>query len=420
MKDKNIENTYAIANEMYSKFGVDTDTAIKRLQTIPISIHAWQGDDVCGFENQDGLTGGGIMTTGSYPGRARTADELRADLQKALSLIPGTHRVNLQAIHVELNGKKIDRDQYWPEHFAAWVDWAKANKLGLDFNGSFFSHPKANSGFTLTSKDETIRKFWVGHGIASRKIGEYIGRKLGTPCVTNVWIPDGYKDTPVDRKTPRELLKKSLNEIFAQPIDKQFNVDAVESKLFGIGLESYTAGSSEFYTGYAAKNNIWLCLDSGHFHPTEVISDKISSTLASVEGLMLHVSRGIRWDSDHVVVMSDELLSIAQEIIRGNFMNRVNIGLDFFDASINRIAAWVIGARAMLKSLLIALLEPIDCLRTCENNGDYTSRMALLDEFKALPFGAVWDYYCANAGVPIGAAWLADIKNYEITTTSKR
>jgi L-rhamnose isomerase len=419
-EEKTVENAYAFAKEVYGKLGVDTDLALSRLANIPISLNAWQGDDVCGFENRDGLTGGGIMATGSYPGRARTADELRADLQKGLSLIPGTHRVNLQAIHADTAGKKVERNQLQPEHFAAWVDWAKDNNLGLDFNGSFFSHPKADSGFTLTSRDEAVRQFWVEHGIASRKIGEYIGRKLGRPCVTNVWIPDGYKDNPIDRKTPREILKKSLDEIFAEPLDKQFNIDAVESKLFGLGLESYTAGSSEFYIGYAVKNNIWLCLDSGHFHPTEVISDKISSTLSFVAGLMLHISRGVRWDSDHVVIMSDELFAIAQEIIRGDFLDSVNIGLDFFDASINRIAAWVIGARAVLKSLLAALLEPIEQLRVYESAGDFTSRLALLEELKTLPLGAVWDYYCIKAEVPLGPTWLADIKSYERDVTSKR
>ena len=415
-----IEKTYQAARQRYAELGVDTEKAIKRLSKIAISLHCWQGDDVGGFESGEGLSGGGIMATGAYPGRARTADELRADLEKALSLIPGRHRVNLHAIYAETGGKKIERNKPTPEHFAAWIDWAKANRLGMDFNGTFFSHPKAQSGFTLSSADEGIRKFWVGHGIACRKIGAAMGKKLGTPCVTNLWIPDGYKDIPVDRKSPRERLKKSLDEIFAQKTNRKWLLDSVEGKLFGIGSESYVVGSHEFYLGYAIQNNILLCLDAGHFHPTEVISDKISSVLTYLDEILLHVSRGVRWDSDHVVILSDELRAIAEEIVRGDYLERVHIGLDFFDASINRVAAWVIGTRCMLKALLTALLEPTGNLRRAEASGDYTTRLATLEELKTMPFGAVWDYYCTRQDVPAGADWLKDVKNYEATVTGHR
>jgi len=415
-----IEKSYEAARQRYAELGVDTDKAMDQLAQIPISLHCWQGDDVGGFESSDGLSGGGIMATGNYPGKARTADELRMDLEKALSLIPGRHRVNLHAIYAETGGKCIERNELETEHFSAWIDWAKTNGLGLDFNGTFFSHPKAESGFTLASSDEGIRKFWVEHGIACRKIGEHIGRQLGSPCVTNIWIPDGYKDIPVDRKKPRELLKKSLDEILAEKLDKRYALDSVESKLFGIGSESYVVGSHEFYLGYAIKNKILLCLDAGHFHPTEVISDKISSVLAFLDEILLHVSRAVRWDSDHVVILSDELAAIAQEIIRGDFLNRVHIGLDFFDASINRVAAWVIGTHCVIKSLLLALLEPLKTLRAFEQRGDFTSRLAMLEQLKTMPFGIVWDYYCMKSAVPAGDEWLKEVKDYETNVTSKR
>jgi L-rhamnose isomerase len=437
-----IEKTYQAARQHYAELGVDTERAIKRLAKIPISLHCWQGDDVGGFESSEGLSGGGIMATGAYPGRARTADELRADLKKALSLIPGRHRVNLHAMYAETGGKKIERNELKPEHFAAWIDWAKATGLGMDFNGTFFSHPKAQSGFTLSSADEGIRKFWVEHGIACRQIGAAMGKKLGTPCVTNLWIPDGYKDIPVDRKSPRDRLKKSLDEIFAQKITtedtectekrkkcseisvlsvaKKWLLDSVEGKLFGIGSESYVVGSHEFYLGYAIQNNILLCLDAGHFHPTEELCDKISSVLTYLDKILLHVSRGVRWDSDHVVILSDELRAIAEEIVRGDYLERVHIGLDFFDASINRVAAWVIGTRCMTKALLIALLEPTDRLRQMELSGDYTSRLAMLEELRTMPFGAVWDYYCTEQDVPAGADWLKEVRDYEKRVTSLR
>ncbi len=415
-----IEKAHEAAKQRYAELDVDTDKAMERLSKVAISLHCWQGDDVGGFETREGLTGGGIMATGNYPGKARTADELRMDLEKTLSLIPGRHRVNLHAIYAETGGKKVERNEIQQGHFATWIDWAKDQGIGMDFNGTFFSHPKAENGFTLASSDEGIRRFWVEHGIASRKIGEYMGRQLGTACITNVWIPDGYKDIPVDRYGPRQLLKKSLDEIFAEKLDKRYNLDAVESKLFGIGVESYTVGSHEFYMGYAVKNGILLCLDAGHFHPTEVISDKISSVLTFLDEILLHVSRGVRWDSDHVVILSDELRAIAEEIVRGDYLQRVHIGLDYFDASINRVAAWVIGTRCMLKALLIALLEPTDKLRQMEISGDFTSRLAMLEELKTMPFGAVWDYYCLKSEVPTGDGWLKETEDYEAKVTNLR
>ncbi|MHC4331721.1 MAG: L-rhamnose isomerase [Planctomycetota bacterium] len=414
-----IEKAYQAARQRYAELGVDADRAMERLSKIAISLHCWQGDDVGGFESGEGLTGGGIMATGAYPGKARTADELRADVDKVMSLLPGKHRLNLHAIYAETKGK-VERDELEPEHFTAWIDWAKANGIGMDFNGTFFSHPKAESGFTLSSADEGIRKFWVEHGMVCRKIGAAMGKGLGTPCVANLWIADGYKDIPADRKGPRERLKKSLDEIFAEPIDHDQLLDAVECKLFGIGSESYVVGSHEFYLGYAIENKTLLCLDTGHFHPTEVVSDKISSVLTFLDEILLHVSRGVRWDSDHVVILSDELRAITQEIIRGDYLDRVHIGLDFFDASINRIAAWTIGTRCMIKALLIALLEPSDKLRQMEAGGDFTWRLAMLEELKTLPFGAVWDYYCMKSDVPVAESWLTEVRTYEKDVLSRR
>jgi len=416
---KGIEKAYEAARQRYAELGVDVNKAMEWLGKTAISLHCWQGDDVGGFEGSEGLSGGGLMATGAYPGKARTADELRADLEKVMSLIPGKHRLNLHAMYAETAGK-VERNELGAEHFARWIDWAKANGVGMDFNGTFFSHPKAESGFTLASADEGIRRFWVEHGIACRKIGAAMGKELGTPCVTNLWIPDGYKDIPVDRKGPRERLRKSLDEIFAESIDRNCLLDSVESKLFGIGSESYVVGSHEFYLGYAVRNNILLCLDTGHFHPTEEICDKISSVLAFLDEILLHVSRGVRWDSDHVVILSDELRALACEIVRGDYLPRVHIGLDFFDASINRVAAWVIGTRCMLKALLIALLEPTEKLHQMELNGDYTSRLAMLEELKTFPFGAVWDYYCRKEDVPAGPDWLKEVRDYEAKVTNSR
>jgi len=336
-----------------------------------------------------------------------------------MSLIPGKHRLNLHAMYAEAAGN-VERNELGAEHFAAWLDWAKANELGLDFNGTYFSHPKAESGFTLSSADEEIRKFWVEHGIACRKIGAAMGKELGTACVTNQWIPDGFKDIPLDRKGPRERLRKSLDEMFAEKIKREWLLDSVESKLFGIGSECYVVGSHEFYMGYAVENRVLLCLDTGHFHPTEVVSDKISSVMTFLDEILLHVSRGVRWDSDHVVILSDELRNIAEELVRGDYLERVHIGLDFFDASINRVAAWVIGTRCMLKALLIALLEPTENLRRMELAGDFTGRLAMLEEHKTLPFGAVWDYYCLKENTPAQADWLKEVRDYEAKVTSLR
>ena len=419
-KNESNYQSYNLAKEKYAELGIDTDAAMEKLKDIKISVHCWQGDDVGGFENPDGLSGGGIQATGNYPGKARTADELRCDMEKALSLIPGKHRINLHAIYAETNGKNVERDELRPEHFANWLDWAKEQGLKLDFNGSFFSHPKADDGFTLSHRDEAIRSFWIEHGKRCREIAAHFGKELGSPAVTNVWIPDGYKDIPADRKTPRMLLKDSLDKLFADAINENYNLDAVESKLFGIGSESYVVGSHEFYMGYAVQNKKLLCLDAGHFHPTEMISDKISSVLLYLERILLHVSRGVRWDSDHIVILNDELQAIANELVRGDFLGRTAIGLDFFDASVNRIAAWVIGVRSMIKALLIALLEPSKQLRSYEEKGDFTSRLALMEEMKTMPFGAVWNYYCLENDVPQGMKWMDEVREYENRVLAKR
>jgi len=415
-----MENAYKTAREQYAELGVDTEAAMRTLAEISISLHCWQGDDVGGFESAAGLTGGGIQATGNYPGKARNADELRADLDKTLSLVPGKHRVNLHAIYLETGGKKVDRDQITPEHFSRWIAWAKQRGLGLDFNPTFFSHPLAADGFTLASADESIRKFWVRHAQACRRIGAAFGRELHKPCVTNVWAPDGFKDTPADRLTPRVRLEKSLDELFAEKIDPAHNLDALEGKLFGLGLESYTVGSHEFYLGYAVKHQKLLCLDAGHYHPTETIADKISAVLMHVPEILLHVSRGVRWDSDHVVTLTDDLREIAQELVRGHFLARTHIGLDFFDASINRIAAWTIGVRSMQKTLLLALLEPTAKLKAMEDAGDLTSRLGLLEESKLLPAGAVWNEHCLRNNVPVGAHWMEAVRQYEEKVLSHR
>jgi L-rhamnose isomerase len=418
--DAHIEKSFELAKEAYAAYGVDVDAALKRLAGIPVSIHCWQGDDVGGFENLSAADGGGIQATGNYPGKARTPDELRADAEKAIALIPGRHRFNLHAMYAEMGGKPAGRNELTLAHFQGWIDWAKGLGLGLDFNPTFFGHPKADDGMTLAHQDAGIRQFWIEHGIACRKIGAAMGQALGTPTVTNVWIPDGMKDQPVDRLAPRQRLADSLDAIFKEDIDPKHNLDAVESKLFGIGSESYVVGSHEFYMGYSITRNKLLCLDAGHFHPTETISEKLSSVMLYVGEILLHVSRGVRWDSDHVVILNDDLRAIAQEIIRHGFEPRVHIGLDFFDASINRVAAWVTGTRAMAKALLLACLEPADMLRKLEADGDYTSRLALLEEVKALPFGAVWDHYCVQQGTMPGAAWLGEVKQYEKDVLAKR
>lgn len=415
----NVEKAYAFARERYAALDVDTENSLTRLGKVAISLQCWQGDDVGGFENPGGDLTGGIAATGNYPGKARTAEELRKDLDLVYSLLPGSHRLNLHAIYLEANNK-IERNAIEPRHFSAWKDWAKANDHGIDFNPTCFSHPKSADGFTLSHRDAGIRKFWVEHCIASRKIGEYFGRELGTPAVTNIWIPDGYKDSPADRRMHRELLRDSLDAIFAEKIDQHYNLDAVEPKLFGIGSESYVVGSMEFYLAYALTRKILLTLDSGHFHPTEAIADKISSLLIFLDGLLLHVSRGVRWDSDHVVTFNDDLQAIAHEIVHNGALERIHIGLDYFDASINRLAAWTIGARNTLRALLMALLEPHEVLKQYEIEGDFSSRLALQEELKSMPFSTVWDYYCTQKNVPVGMDFMNVIKEYEQKELAKR
>jgi L-rhamnose isomerase len=421
VKQQSIESSYAQARDLYAEIGVDTDKVLERLSKVSISLHCWQGDDVGGFENFGGTElSGGIAVTGNYPGKARTPDELRADASKALSLIPGKHRLNLHAFYGEFGGMKVDRDAIEPAHFEKWIEWAKLLKIGMDFNPTCFSHPKAADGNTISHHDRGIRKFWIDHCIASRKIGAAMGAALGTPCVTNVWVPDGMKDTPADRSGPRQRLNEALDVIFAEKLNPKHNLDAIEGKLFGLGAESYTVGSHEFYLAYAVKNRKLLTLDAGHYHPTESLADKLSAVLVFLDEVLLHVSRGVRWDSDHVVILNDDLLAIAQELVRGGFLGRTHIGLDYFDASINRVAAWVIGARNMLRAVCIAMLEPIETLRKAEIEGDYTTRLALMEELKTMPFSAVWDYYCMRENVPVGAAWLSDVKKYEADVLSKR
>ena len=413
------QKAYELARELYAGIGVDTDAAIKRLSEIPISMHCWQGDDVNGFLFKDIALSGGIQTTGNYPGRAETAEQLRCDFSKAISLIPGKKRLNLHAIYADTD-ERVDLVDLAPRHFASWIDYAKENGLGLDYNPTCFSHPMADSGFTISSADPAVRAFWIEHVRTSRRISEAFGRALGTKCVTNHWFPDGYKDIPFDREAPRYRMMTALDEALSEKLDPAFHLDAVESKVFGIGAESYTVGSAEFALGYAASRGIAYTLDAGHFHPTEVISDKISSVLLYTKELLLHVSRPVRWDSDHVVILDDELQAIADSLIRTDLVDRTHIGLDYFDASINRIAAWVIGTRNMQKALLRSLLAPIERLKQIELELDYTSRLALVEELKSYPFSAVWDYYCETSGVPVRESWLAEVKRYEAEVLSKR
>ncbi len=412
---------YQSARELFASCGVDTEAALATLARTPISLHCWQGDDVGGFEKAGAsLEGGGIQATGNYPGKARNLQELRQDLDLALSLIPGKQRLNLHAIYGDFGGKKVDRNAIGVEHFQSWIDWAKTRGLGLDFNPSCFSHPLAADGFTLSHRDPAIRNFWIEHAIASRRIGAAMGKALGSPCVMNVWIPDGYKDLPVDRKSPRERLAASLDTVFKESLDTNHLRDAVECKLFGIGSESYVVGSHEFYMGYAVTRQKMICLDMGHFHPTETIADKISSVLQFVPGLLLHVSRGVRWDSDHVVLLDDPTRALCDELVWGGFLDRTAIGLDYFDASINRIAAWVLGTRNAQKSLLNALLAPAQQLRDLEASGDLTGRLALLEESKSLPWAAVWEEHCRRQNVPADRAWLAQVRSYEKSTLLNR
>jgi L-rhamnose isomerase len=416
-----VQTAYEIAKAQYAQLGVNTDSVLNKMNDVVISLHCWQTDDVGGFETPDAtLSGGGIQTTGNYPGKATTIEQMRSDLEKVLSLLPGRQRLNLHAIYGDFQGALVDRDQIEVKHFQSWIDWARAQGIGMDFNATCFSHPKAADGFTLSSKNEENRKFWVEHVKRCRAISAEIGKQLGTPCVHNTWIPDGSKDSPIDRNGHRILLKKSLDEAMAVDYPKTQMKDAVESKLFGIGAESMTVGSHDFYLGYAIRNNILICLDNGHFHPTEQVGDKISACLQFVDEILLHVTRGVRWDSDHVVTLNDDLQLIASEIIRNNFLNRVNIGLDFFDASVNRIGAYVVGTRAAQKAFMIALLEPTATLVKMEEAGQNFERLAMLEELKTMPFSAVWDYYCLQAGAPVGMDYIAEIQQYEKDVLSKR
>lgn len=414
-----IKERYLDAKERYAALGVDTDAAIETLKNIPISMHCWQGDDVLGFEGASSLTGG-IQATGNYPGRARTPEELMADIDQALSLIPGKHRINLHASYAIFeDGEKVDRDKLEPKHFKKWVEFAKERGLGLDFNPTYFSHPLA-SEITLSSPDETIRKFWIDHGKACIKIAEYFATELGTPSLVNIWIPDGFKDIPADRMAPRARLKDSLDQILSVDYDKAKVYVAVESKVFGIGMESYTVGSHEFYMNYAAQKGILCLLDNGHYHPTEVVSDKISSMLLFYDKLALHVTRPVRWDSDHVVIYDDETKEIAKEIVRNDAIDRVIIGLDFFDASINRISAWVVGMRSMQKALLYALLSPNKKLAQLQHEGRMTEVMMQQEEMKFYPFGDVWNYFCEVNNVPAKEDWFKAVQDYEKDVLSKR
>ncbi|WP_455820887.1 L-rhamnose isomerase [Pseudomonas cerasi] len=414
-----IQQAFALAKQRFADIGVDVDAALSQLDQTPVSMHCWQGDDVRGFENPQGALTGGIQATGNYPGRARNVKELRSDLDLAMALIPGPKRLNLHAIYLE-SEQAVKRNEIKPQHFAGWVSWARDRQLGLDFNPSCFSHELSADGFTLAHSNHEIRQFWIEHCQASRRVSAYLGEQLGTASVMNIWVPDGMKDLTVDRLAPRQRLMESLDEVIGEKLNPAHHIDAVESKLFGIGAESYTVGSNEFCLGYAASRQIALTLDAGHFHPTEVISDKISTAMLYVPRLLLHVSRPVRWDSDHVVVLDDETQAIASEIVRQRLFDKVHIGLDFFDASINRIAAWVIGTRNAKKALLRALLEPVDMLKTLENDGDYTARLALLEEQKSLPWQAVWEAWCLRHDVPVGAGWLNDVRHYEQQILSQR
>ena len=410
--------SYDTAKAAFADWGVDTEAALERLKTIPISMHCWQGDDVVGFEEKSGSSGGGIQATGNHPGRARTPDELRADLEFAYSLIPGRHRLNLHAMYLDTE-ETPDRDAIEFQHFAPWVDWAKDQGIGLDFNPTFFAHAKADDNLTLSHPDSGIRDFWIEHGKRSRVIAAQMGAALGTPCVNNIWVPDGYKDTPIDRMSARARLEASLDAMLAPPQNKAQMLDAVESKLFGIGVEACTVGSHEFYMGYAIRKGTLLCLDMGHFHPTENIADKLSAVAMSLDEILLHVSRPMRWDSDHVILLNDDILQMAQELVSADLLGRTHIGLDFFDATISRTAAWVIGTRNMQKALLRALLMPLDQLKAAETALDYSKRLAVTEEFKDMPFGAVWDEFSARQNVPNGQALIKELDRYQSSVSGR-
>jgi len=417
MKESLVEKAYELAKEQYASIGISTDDVLKKLQKISLSLHCWQTDDVTGLEDANGTAGGGCLVTGNYPGKARNMDEIRADLEKAASYIPGSHRISLHVNYGDFGGKKVDRDEVTPEHFQSWMEWAKANGFKLDFNSTSFSHPLSGN-LTISNPDKKIRDFWVEHTKRSRWISEEMGKFQGDPCVMNLWIHDGSKDVTVNRLYYRQLLEQSLDEIFATKYDNM--KDAIEAKLFGIGLESYTVGSYDFYLGYGAKKNKMVTLDTGHFHLTESVADKISSLLLFTPEIMLHVSRPVRWDSDHVVILNDDLQDLAKEIVRCDALDRVNIGLDYFDATINRIGAYVVGSRATQKAFLMGMLEPIAKLREFEGNGQLFERLALLEEGKSMPWGAVWDYFCLKNNVPVGENYIAEVQKYEKEVTSKR
>lgn len=414
-----ITKAYEAAKARYAAVGVDTDAVLEKLQNVKISMHCWQGDDVKGFLTPNGELTGGIMSTGNYPGAAHTPDELRADLEKAYSLIPGKHKLNLHAIYLDTD-ETVELDEIEPKHYEKWVNWAKEQGIGLDFNPTFFSHPMMKDGFTLSHPDKSVRDFWIEHGKRSRRVAEYFGKELGETCYTNFWVPDGFKDNPIDRLAPRKRLMESLDEIFSEEIDETYNVDTVESKLFGLGAEAYTVGSHEFYMGYGLTRHKTILLDAGHFHPTEVISNKISSLALFSNRLMLHVSRPVRWDSDHVVIMDDELQEITKEIVRNDLLERTAIGLDFFDGTINRIAAWVVGTRNTQKALLKAMLEPTQNLKDLENHFDFTSRLVLTEELKDFPYSDVWNYFCLKNNVPVGLDWFEEVKEYETKILAER
>ena len=412
--EESIQKDYERAREKYEELGIDTDSVLKRMDSLSLSIHCWQGDDVGGFETPEAsLSGGGIQATGNYPGKARTVEELRRDFEKALSQIPGNHRLALHASYGEFGDDFVDRDEITPDHFQGWMNWARKKGIKLDFNSTLFSHPKAEDGFTLASKSQETREFWIEHVKRCREISEEMGRQQGDPCIHNIWIPDGMKDIPVDRLGHRMLLKDSLDQILEKTYSDELMMDSVEGKLFGIGSEAYVVGSHEFYLSYALRNDILLTLDTGHFHPTESVGDKISAVIPFVKGLLLHVSRGVRWDSDHVVILNDDVIQLAEEVVRSDAMNKIHLALDFFDASINRIGAWVIGTRAVQKAMMYALLQPLTMLQEFEENGAYFKRLALLEEMKSYPFGAVWDYFCRKHDADVGMEWINDIKVYE-------
>lgn len=415
----NVKERYEEAKAKYASIGVDTEEVLQKLAEVKISMHCWQGDDVKGFLTPDGELTGGIMATGNYPGAAHTPDQLRQDLEKAFSLIPGNHKLNLHAMYLDTD-EPVDLNEIEPKHFEKWVAWAKEQGIGLDFNPTFFSHPMMKDGLTLAHPDKEVRDYWIEHGKRARKIAEYMGKEIGQTCIDNFWMPDGMKDNPIDRLSPRQRLMESLDEIFSEELNEEYTQDAVESKLFGLGAEAYTVGSHEFYMGYGLTRNKLICLDAGHFHPTEVISNKLSSLALFSKGIMLHVSRPVRWDSDHVVIMDDELQEIGKELVRNDLLGKTAIGLDFFDATINRIAAWAIGTRNTQKALLKAMLEPIEELKEAELNFDFTKRLAFTEELKDFPYADVWNYFCEINNVPVGMDWYQEVLQYEKDVQSKR